>query len=42
LRLEVSPIGGPEVLQEIERIAAAPPAVLDHLKRLMMGGKGGG
>jgi tripartite-type tricarboxylate transporter receptor subunit TctC len=42
LRLEVSPIGGPEVLQEIERIAAAPPTILDHLKRLMMGGKGGG
>jgi tripartite-type tricarboxylate transporter receptor subunit TctC len=42
LRLEVSPIGGPEVLQEIEHIAAAPPTILDHLKRLIMGGKGGG
>ena len=42
LRLEVSPIGGPEVLREIERIAAAPPTVLDHLKRRMIGGKSGG
>jgi tripartite-type tricarboxylate transporter receptor subunit TctC len=42
LRLEVSPIGGQEVLQEIDRIAAAPPNILDHLRRLIMGGKGGG
>jgi tripartite-type tricarboxylate transporter receptor subunit TctC len=42
LGLEVSPIGGQEVLQEIDRIGAAPPSILDHLKRLIMGGKGGG
>jgi tripartite-type tricarboxylate transporter receptor subunit TctC len=42
LGLEISPIGGPEVLQEIERIAGAPPTILDHLKRLMVGGKSGG
>jgi tripartite-type tricarboxylate transporter receptor subunit TctC len=42
LRLEVSPIGGQEVLQEIDRIAAAPPTILDHLKRLIIGGRGGG
>jgi tripartite-type tricarboxylate transporter receptor subunit TctC len=42
LGLEVSPIGGEEVLQEIDRIAAAPPAILDRLKRLMIGGKSGG
>jgi tripartite-type tricarboxylate transporter receptor subunit TctC len=42
LRLEVSPIGGHEVLQAIDQIAAAPPSILDHLRRLMMGGKGGG
>ena len=42
LRLEVSPIGGQEVLQEIDRIAAAPPKIVDHLRRLIMGGKGGG
>jgi tripartite-type tricarboxylate transporter receptor subunit TctC len=40
LGLEVSPIGGGEVLQTIDRIAATPPAILDRLKRLMMGGKG--
>ena len=42
LRLEVSPIGGREVLDAIDRIAAAPPDILDHLRRLMAGGKGGG
>jgi len=42
LRLEVSPIGGQEVLQEVDRIAAAPPTILDHLKRLIIGGRGGG
>ena len=42
LRLEISPIGGPEVLQTIDQIAAAPPTILDHLKRLIMGGRGGG
>jgi len=42
LRVEVSPIGGREVLQAIDRLAAAPPSILDHLRRLIMGGKGGG
>jgi tripartite-type tricarboxylate transporter receptor subunit TctC len=42
LRLEVSPIGGQEVLDVIDRIAAAPPGVLDHLRRLIAGSKGGG
>jgi len=42
LRLEVSPIGGEDLLRTIDRIAAAPPSVLDHLRRLIMGGKGGG
>jgi tripartite-type tricarboxylate transporter receptor subunit TctC len=40
LGLEVSPIGGEEVLRAIDRITATPPAVLDRLKRLMIGGKG--
>jgi tripartite-type tricarboxylate transporter receptor subunit TctC len=40
LGLEASPIGGEEVLQAIDRITAAPPTVLEHLKRLMIGGKG--
>jgi len=42
LRLEVSPIGGREVLDVIARIAAAPPGVLDHLRTLFAGTKGGG
>src|SRR5215470_177480 len=42
LRLEVSPIGGQEVLQTIDQIAAAPPTILDHLRRLIIGNKGGG
>ena len=42
LRLEVSPIGGREVLDAIGRIAAAPPHILDRLKRLMADRKGGG
>jgi tripartite-type tricarboxylate transporter receptor subunit TctC len=42
LRVEVSPIGGEELLHTIDRIAAAPPTILDHLRRLIMGGKGGG
>ena len=41
LRVEVSPIGGQEVLDTIDRIAAAPPSILDHLRRLIVGGKGG-
>jgi tripartite-type tricarboxylate transporter receptor subunit TctC len=40
LGLEISPIGGAAVLQVIDRIAATPPAILGHLKRLMMGAKG--
>ena len=41
LKVEVSPIGGQEVLQTIDQISGAPPNILDHLKRLIMGGKGG-
>ena len=37
LRLEVSPIGAEEVAATIDRIAAAPPSVLDYLRRLMRG-----
>jgi tripartite-type tricarboxylate transporter receptor subunit TctC len=42
LSLEVSPIGGREALDVIDRIAAAPPSVLARLRRLIMGNKGGG
>jgi tripartite-type tricarboxylate transporter receptor subunit TctC len=42
LSLEESPIGGREVLDVIDRIAAAPPRVLDSLRRIIMGVRGGG
>jgi tripartite-type tricarboxylate transporter receptor subunit TctC len=42
LRLEVSAIGGREALDVIDRIATAPPSVLDRLRRLITGNKGGG
>jgi tripartite-type tricarboxylate transporter receptor subunit TctC len=42
LRLEVSAIGGREALDVIDRIATAPSSVLDRLRRLMTGNKGGG
>jgi len=42
LRLEISAIGAREALEVIDRIATAPPSVLDHLRRLMTGNKGGG
>jgi len=42
LRLEVSAIGGREALDVIDRIATAPPTVLDRLRRLIASNKGGG
>ncbi len=42
LRLDVSPIGGAEVLQAIERIASSPPELLDYIRRLLAETKGGG
>jgi tripartite-type tricarboxylate transporter receptor subunit TctC len=41
LRMEVSPIDSRAVLDTIDRIAAAPPKVLDDLRRIMTPGKGG-
>jgi tripartite-type tricarboxylate transporter receptor subunit TctC len=41
LRMEVSPIDSRAVLDTIDRIAAAPPNVLDYLRRIMTPGKGG-
>jgi len=41
LRLELSPIDSRAVLDTIDRIAAAPPNVLDYLRRIMTAGKGG-
>ena len=42
LRLEVSPIGGEEVLDVIDRIAAGPPNIVNHIKRLLSVRTGGG
>jgi hypothetical protein len=42
LRLDISPVSGTEILRTIERIAAASPATLDHLRRLLSGARGGG
>jgi len=40
LKLDVTPIGSREVLETIDEIAAAPPYVLDYLRRLMADSKG--
>ena len=37
LGVDVSPIGGAEALQAIDRMSATPPALRDRLKRLMAG-----
>ena len=42
LRVDVSPIGGDEVLRAIERIAGAPPELLDYVRKLLAETKGGG
>ena len=42
LKLDVSPIVGSEVLQAIDRIANAPPELLDYIRRLLAETKGGG
>jgi hypothetical protein len=38
----VSPIGGEDVLQAIERIASSPPELLDYIRKLLADTKGGG
>jgi tripartite-type tricarboxylate transporter receptor subunit TctC len=42
LRLEISAIGSREALDVIDRIATAPSSVLDRLRKLIAGNKGGG
>jgi tripartite-type tricarboxylate transporter receptor subunit TctC len=42
LNVDVSPVGGEEVLRAIESIAAAPPELLDELKKLFGEGRRGG
>lgn len=34
LRVDVSPVSGPDVLRLIERLAASPQSVLDHMKKI--------
>ena len=41
LKMEVSPIDSRAVLDTIDRIASAPPSVLDYLRRIMTPAKGG-
>jgi tripartite-type tricarboxylate transporter receptor subunit TctC len=41
LSLEISPIGGQKALDVIDHISAAPPSVLDHLRRVIMGSRAG-
>ena len=42
LRIDVSPIGGDGVAQAIERIASAPPELLEYVRKLLAETKGGG
>jgi len=42
LRLDVSPIVGDQVLQAIDRIAKAPPELLEYVRKLLTETKGGG
>ena len=41
LKVDVSPIGGDEVLQAIGGIAGAPPDLLDYIKKLLSESKNG-
>jgi len=42
LRIEVSPIGADDVLKAIDQIAAAPPDILDQMRKLFASSKSGG
>jgi hypothetical protein len=41
LKVDVSPIGGDEVLRAIEGIAGAPPDLLDYMKKILSESKNG-
>jgi tripartite-type tricarboxylate transporter receptor subunit TctC len=41
LKLDISPIDGEEVLRVVDRIGAAPPAILERIKKLQAENKGG-
>jgi tripartite-type tricarboxylate transporter receptor subunit TctC len=42
LKVDVSPLGGADVLRAIEDIAEAPPELLEYMKKLLAENKGGG
>jgi tripartite-type tricarboxylate transporter receptor subunit TctC len=42
ISVDVSPIGADEVLRAIDRIAVAPPELLDYVRRLLAETRGGG
>src|SRR6266403_263047 len=42
LSLDVSPIGADDILHAIDRIAVAPPELLDYVRRLLAETRGGG
>ena len=42
LKVDVSPIGGDGVLEAIDRIANAPPELLDYVRKLLAETRGGG
>jgi tripartite-type tricarboxylate transporter receptor subunit TctC len=42
LRIDISPIDGQEVLRAIDRIASAPPELLDYVRKLLAETRGGG
>jgi len=41
MKIDVSPIGGDEVLRAMEDIANAPPEMLDYMKKILAENKGG-
>jgi tripartite-type tricarboxylate transporter receptor subunit TctC len=42
LKVDVSPLGAAEVMRAIDDISAAPPELLDYMKKLLADHKGGG
>jgi tripartite-type tricarboxylate transporter receptor subunit TctC len=42
MKIDVSPLGGSEVLRAIDDIAGAPPELLEYIKKLLAENKGGG
>jgi tripartite-type tricarboxylate transporter receptor subunit TctC len=42
LKVDVSPIGAADVMRAIDEIAAAPPDLLDYMRKLLAEQKGGG